>query len=69
MNLEDRAEIQALELVWASRLEEAGSRYWVDKTKENQAEYWRLLKVFADLILRRQIPAEEGTRHKNMFGK
>jgi hypothetical protein len=41
---------------WRAKLEEAQRRYSADPTEENRAQFRRLLRLFADLVVRDQLP-------------
>jgi hypothetical protein len=48
-----------LRVQWHRRLLEAQARYKAHPSAESGAEWSRLLRVFADLVLRNKIPKEE----------
>jgi hypothetical protein len=45
-----------LDDVWRAKLEEAQRRYSADPNAETRAEFRRLLRLFADLVMRSQMP-------------
>jgi hypothetical protein len=44
---------------WRAKLEAAQRRYSADPTEENRAEFRRLLRLFADLVVRDVPPLGE----------
>jgi hypothetical protein len=51
-------DLEALEELWRQRLEEFGKRYEAEHTPESRAAHMQVLKIFADLVMRRSIPME-----------
>jgi hypothetical protein len=41
---------------WRAKLEEAQRRYVEDRTEESRAEYRRVLRIYANLVLRGKMP-------------
>jgi hypothetical protein len=44
---------------WRARPDEAQRRYTEDRTEESRAEYRRVLRIYADLVLRGKTPPLE----------
>lgn len=51
--------MQPLNERWIERLALALTRYQQDRSPKNRAEYLRVLKTFANLAVRDQIPDED----------
>jgi hypothetical protein len=52
----DFSDSPRLDDLWRAKLEEAQRRYSVDPNAETRAEFRRLLRLFADLVVRDQMP-------------
>ena len=52
----DFSDTLSLDDFWRLKLEEAQRRYSADPTGENRAELRRVLRLFADLVVRGQMP-------------
>ena len=56
-------EFQTLEEAWRKRVEGARERYLAadrDGKREARAEYMRVLRIFTELIMKGQLPPDEG---------
>jgi hypothetical protein len=54
----DRTAIR-LRKPWRERLADVQARYLENRTPENRAEVMRVLKIFAALVVRGEVPAED----------
>jgi hypothetical protein len=52
----DFSDRSRLDDVWRANLDAAQRRYSADPNAENRAEFRRLLRLFADLVVRGQMP-------------